>query len=209
MYPGGWPTIAGEQNYLFNGSLHRRFGYMFQRTLYMLETKIALLEEELLEADKREENTKDKGPKSKACSRTSPGHSKDCIHELGNQREPEAVLEETIGQLKRYGSYASILTVLSLKLIRAATLLLFDKDLRALPRISRSEHHSWWDALRGGNTGEPILDKDQRLFLSKREDFISTRIERSNYPLDWLIYGRLGPSLAVRPIFFDRHYTQS
>lgn len=91
---------------------------------------------------------------------------------------------------------------------RTATLLLYDKDLRSLPVISHSEHYSWWTALTSGNNGGEILNREERLFLSKREDFISTRIERSNYPLDWLIYGRLGPWLTVSLRYITVHYTR-
>lgn len=103
MYPEGWPTIAGEQNYLFNGSLHRRFGYVFQRSLYLLETKISLLEKELLEADNREKNADKNMPQNRPFSRVLPTNSQGSMNEREDPRDAEAVLEETIGQLKRYG----------------------------------------------------------------------------------------------------------
>ena len=98
MYPNGWPKLAAEQNVLFNGSFHRRFGYLFQRVLYSLETKVALLEEELLQIDKLDEERHPQRLK------TAPSSQHDSMAYEG-QREKDVVLEEIINQIKRYGSY--------------------------------------------------------------------------------------------------------
>ena len=106
MYPNGWPKLAAEQNCLFNGSNHRRFGYLFQRVLYTLEARLALLEDELLEIDKADQVRHPQRLKTALSSQ-------DNVVAYEGQREKDVVLEETIGQLKRYGLFGHLVTGIS------------------------------------------------------------------------------------------------
>lgn len=56
MFPRGWPRFGREQNFLDNGSLHRRFGYIFQRILFRMENRIAGLEKEFIDLEFALEN---------------------------------------------------------------------------------------------------------------------------------------------------------
>lgn len=152
MFPRGWPRFGREQNFLDNGSLHRRFGYIFQRILFRMENRIAGLEKEFIDL------------------------------EFALENDPGSVDP----QKKAQGPYG-LLDNIEILVDRYTSLLLRDKELRALAPVTRVQVQNMYKAARHDSG---MLKKEDCLFMCAPDDFISTRAERTSYPIQRLIYGR-------------------
>lgn len=76
----------------------------------------------------------------------------------------------------------------------ADRLLLYDADLRKLPRISRAEHSNHWEHV----SENKLLDEEALLMLRFPDDCITTQTDRIHNPFEWLLYGKWNNGLVVR-----------
>ncbi|KAK3684784.1 hypothetical protein B0T22DRAFT_442020 [Podospora appendiculata] len=72
------------------------------------------------------------------------------------------------------------------RLDRYSKRLLQEKEIQQLPRISRQEHYNLFTNARDGQK----LSQAERQFLLEPDDFITTKMERSTRPFEWLIFDR-------------------
>lgn len=98
----GWPHLAYIQNYLHNGSIHRRFGSLTQRVLLYEEVQIYRMEDELHELDRLDERTD-----SNILRGLSPAQLRDRGSGVELQSRKDALLEEISARLERYRGYQS------------------------------------------------------------------------------------------------------
>ncbi|KAK3373624.1 hypothetical protein B0T24DRAFT_679035 [Lasiosphaeria ovina] len=178
-YPVGWPRFAREQNQLLNGSNHRRFGALRQRLLHYDEAMLAILEARLLELDKQDEVN----DASQLLS-LSPAQ----INVGGKGVEQTCAKDELMADIHAVES-------------RYCQRLLHERDIDQLPSLSRLA----WKNLRANVGRSYMFDQDASRFLLEADDFITTRAERMNHRLEWLVYGHQEPSRwmsAIMKMFF-------
>lgn len=186
-FPLGWPKLAAQQNKYSNGSIHRRFGYLFQRAIFHNGGRLAWLEKLLIESDKE--------ASEKQRTSLSPEQKRDVVGGEDRQEERQEANDE-----QREGDSANrsdaLMEEMTTLLMRRAKLMLYDKELRNLPKVSRPEHRNLWDHIHG----EEILDEDGRIILLYPDDCVTTsRRDRVHVIFELLLYGKLRSWLAGRP----------
>ncbi|KAK0626722.1 hypothetical protein B0T14DRAFT_114428 [Immersiella caudata] len=96
--PPGWCLLAREQDWYHNGSLHRRFGWLYQLCLYYKEGKIGQLEKQLLELARE-----DQAQNEEALHSLTPWQLGVESEELGFSSERDRLMHEVERVLTSYG----------------------------------------------------------------------------------------------------------
>ncbi|KAL2260003.1 hypothetical protein VTK26DRAFT_6125 [Humicola hyalothermophila] len=165
QFPIGWPRLARIQNYVHNGSIHRRFGALRQRCLLDDEVLLAQLEARLLRLDKIDE-----ARNSPMLYSLSPAQTLDEFGDTQEGCEKDRVMANIKTVLRRY-----------------TQALRDDADTRKLHRIdSPAEFSSHRDTARALG----ILKSPAKEFLIAPHDFITTRPQRLHDSLERVIFGK-------------------
>ncbi|KAL1876585.1 hypothetical protein VTK73DRAFT_9249 [Phialemonium thermophilum] len=161
--PLGWPQFAGRRTYTRNLAYVRRFTYLFQRTIDYYGARLGCLEENLREREAQEYSQG--GAKAAQLRSLLPGQKRPLGEELIDKDGKEYFFENLGPLLLNFGQF-----------------LFYEAKLSKLPRMSRAEHSNMYRSVKENG----MLDEEARRHLKYQDEFISTRTDHIDAPINWI-----------------------
>ncbi|KAI0849938.1 hypothetical protein F5Y00DRAFT_268710 [Daldinia vernicosa] len=142
--PRGWPKIASQQTYFGNHNSHRGFDPLTHYLLTSYELKLSVVEDELDEMNCEDEKEGGKPLWSLPFDREK--FVTRCRQGVGHL--PPQYSGSNLGEIDRATQRENMITSARILLGEYLQLLLLQRDIKRLPRVSRSAHEAHFEMTR-------------------------------------------------------------